>query len=147
MERGAIQLTVTAVCGSMFVPYLRRHLRAAHKLVKKAPRELSFALVSDATMAELHQQFMGINMPTDVLTFELEHGSRGRVTGGEVVICVPQARRQAKTNTEEELLLCAIHGMLHLSGFDDKTGPEFTAMHRAEDRILSRLGVGKVFNR
>jgi rRNA maturation RNase YbeY len=90
---------------------------------------------------------MGIATPTDVLTFELEHDARGGCTGGEVVICVPQARRQARTNIEEELLLCGIHGMLHLSGFDDKTGAGFTAMHRAEDRILSRLGVGKVFNR
>jgi hypothetical protein len=35
--------------------------------------------------------------------------------------------------------------MLHLSGFDDRTRAEFDRMHRTEDRILTRLGIGAVF--
>jgi probable rRNA maturation factor len=115
-------------------------------LRRGALRELSVALVTDAQMKRLHHRHMGINTPTDVLTFELDHDRRGRVTGGEVIVCVPQARRQARVGVEQEVLLCALHGMLHLCGFDDKTKRQFAAMHRAEDRLLSRLGVGPVYN-
>ena len=111
--------------------------------------ELSLALVGDRRMAELHEQFLGIPGPTDVLTFPLETDRRGGVTAGEVVVCVPQASRRARTegvSVERELLLYALHGMLHLAGFDDRTDPDFAAMHRTEDDILTRLGVGPVFS-
>ncbi len=44
-----------------------------------------------------------------------------------------------------EVLLYALHGMLHLSGFDDRTDADFRKMHRMEDRLLARLGIGPVF--
>jgi hypothetical protein len=47
---------------------------------------------------------------------------------------------------ERELLLYALHGMLHLAGFDDRTARGFATMHRTEDDILTRLGVGPVFS-
>ena len=111
--------------------------------------ELSLALVGDKTMSELHERFMNIPGPTDVLTFPLEHDPRGRCVAGEVVVCVPEARRRAKTHgvaVRDEVLLYAIHGMLHLSGFDDRTPADYRKMHRAEDRILTELGVGAVFH-
>jgi probable rRNA maturation factor len=100
-------------------------------------------------MAELHEQFLHITGPTDVLTFPLETDSLGRVTAGEVVVCVPEARRRARVEgvpVERELLLYALHGMLHLAGFDDRTAPDFATMHRTEDDILTQLGVGPVFS-
>jgi len=100
-------------------------------------------------MSELHAQFMGIPGPTDVLTFPLDQDDSGNIVAGEVVVCVPEARRQAKargTSVERELLLYALHGMLHLCGYDDRTSAAFRAMHAAEDRILTQLGVGPVFN-
>jgi probable rRNA maturation factor len=101
-------------------------------------------------MAALHEQFLGIPGPTDVLTFPLDEDDEGRVTAGEIVICVPEARRQTKRNgvgVERELLLYALHGMLHLCGYDDRTAAAFRTMHATEDRILTQLGVGPVFNR
>jgi probable rRNA maturation factor len=98
----------------------------------------------------LHEEFMGVAGPTDVLTFELDHDARGRVVAGEVVVCVPYARREARRRgvaVEKELLLYALHGMLHLCGFDDRTDRDFAIMHRREDEILKKLGVGAVFAR
>lgn len=83
-----------------------------------------------------------------MLTFELDHDDQGRVTSGEVIVCLPEARRQARrlsSTLQKELLLYALHGMLHLSGFDDRTARGYQAMHRKEDQILTRLGVGPVF--
>jgi probable rRNA maturation factor len=140
-------LTISGRVGSNYVPYLRRHLRKAHVLLRPKLRELSVALVNDRTMSELHQRYMRITGPTDVLTFELEHDARRHVIAGEVIICVPFARRAAPTDTKRELLLYALHGMLHLCGFDDRTAAAYRAMHREEDRILERLGIGRVFDR
>jgi len=100
-------------------------------------------------MSELHEQFMSIAGPTDVLTFPLDVDARGRPVSGEVVVCLPEARRQArnrKVPVEQELLLYALHGLLHLCGYDDRTGRAYRAMHRTEDQILTRLGVGPVFS-
>lgn len=144
-----LDLTVTARAGREHVAYLRRHLRAAHGLLGPPLRELSVALVGDTTMSRLHEQFMGISGPTDVLTFPLEEDARGRVTAGEVVVCVPEARRRAgggsMKEVRREVLLYALHGMLHLCGHDDRTEREYRRMHQVEDQILTRLGVGPVF--
>jgi probable rRNA maturation factor len=145
----ALELTITAAAvGRRLVPYLRRHLRAAHAMLRCPLRELSVALVGNRRMAELHEQFMGLRGPTDVLTFPLELDKRGRALSGEIAICVPEARRRAKEHRQsvaDEVLLYAVHGLLHLCGFDDRTARDFRRMHRREDLILSRLGVGPVF--
>jgi rRNA maturation RNase YbeY len=143
-----LALAVTARAGARYVPYVRRHLRRAHAILNPPLRELSLAFVGDAHMSRLHEQFMAIAGPTDVLTFPLDEDARGGVTAGEVVVCVPEARRRAKAHgvgVERELLLYALHGLLHLSGYDDRTAPDFRRMHRTEDMILTQLGVGPVF--
>jgi rRNA maturation RNase YbeY len=141
-------LDISAVTGKAHVRYLRDHVARARKMIESPLRELSLALVGDRKMADLHQQFMNIAGPTDVLTFELEHDERGRAVAGEVILCVPYAMRQAKKTVvpvRKELLLYAIHGMLHLCGFDDRTQRDFAQMHEREDDILKKLGVGAVF--
>jgi len=143
-----LDLTIQARTGKSHVAFLRKHLIAAHRLLDTGLSELSLAMVGDARMSLLHKRFMGIDGPTDVLTFPLEFDVAGRETSGEVVICVPEAARQAKargTRVDCELLLYAIHGILHLSGFDDKTAKAFQRMHRKEDEILIKLGLGSVF--
>ena len=144
-----LALDISASTGKTAAGYLRKHLLAAHAMLNPALRELSLALVGDARMADLHERYLGISGPTDVLTFPLDADARGRVTAGEVVVCVPEARRQARHQgrpMEHELLLYALHGMLHLCGYDDKTPREFRRIHRTEDMILTQLGVGPVFD-
>ena len=139
-----LHLSFHAKNGLNEVPFLRRHLRAANALLPPSLRALSIALVGDSTMSELHKQFMGISGPTDVLTFPMDDTHES----GEIVICVPEARRRAKqqhSRLRNELLLYAIHGMLHLCGMDDRTQKGFERMHRMEDEILTRLGIGPVF--
>lgn len=130
------------------VPFIDQYITAIWAQVDTALSEISIALVGDATMSRLHQDFMGIPGPTDVLTFELDHDAAGTCTAGEIVICVPEARRRCVdhgVSLDRELLLYALHGMLHLAGLDDRTDKAFEAMHRTEDQILSAIGVGPVF--
>jgi probable rRNA maturation factor len=101
-------------------------------------------------MSALHEQFLNIPGPTDVLTFPLEFNKKHQPTSGEVIICVPEAARRCRENggkLREELLLYALHGLLHLCGFDDRTDRDYRRMHRKEDEILTQLGIGQVFAR
>jgi probable rRNA maturation factor len=101
-------------------------------------------------MATLHKRFLNESGPTDVLTFELAHDARNQTTSGEIIICLTVAQKQARKRNHSvarELLLYALHGLLHLSGFDDRTPADFKVMHAREDEILTRLGVGPVFSK
>ncbi len=111
------------------------------------PVRLSFALVDDGEMAVLHGRFLGLEGPTDVLAFPLEDEP---LLVGDVVIDVDEARRQARARglpAYDEVLLYAVHGVLHLLGHDDHDAPERRRMRRAERALLQRLGVEPVFRR
>jgi probable rRNA maturation factor len=155
----AFELSISATTGRALVPFLRRHVIAARRALNSGRgrargrgcglRELSVALVGAAKMSALHERFMHLKGPTDVLTFPRDGDSRGRTISGEVVVCVPQARRRAAErgiSMRAEVLLYAVHGMLHLCGYDDRTDRDYRLMHRTEDQILSRLGFGPVFS-
>jgi rRNA maturation RNase YbeY len=144
----AFQVHVTAHAGKRYAHRLRVLLPRARKYTRGPLAEVSVAIVGDRKMAALHESFLGIAGPTDVLTFELDHDRRGRVTAGEVVVNVQEATRRAREHDVgigDELLLYAIHGLLHLSGHDDTTPSAFQKMHRTEDQILTKLGIGRVF--
>jgi probable rRNA maturation factor len=147
-QQHTLKLEISATVGKSYVSFLREKLQAAHKILRPPLKELSLALVNDSTISKLHEQFMSIAGPTDVLTFTIDEDGRGSIISGEVVVCVPEARRQARvmgTTVQREVLLYALHGMLHLCSFDDRTAAGFQEMHRTEDQILKRLGVGPVF--
>ncbi len=148
MNKAKLDLDIAANTGRAYVAFVRRHLISAHRLLRSPVRELSLALVGESLMSRLHDWHMDISGPTDVLSFELDHDARGRVIAGEVIICVSVARRMAARYgmpVRNELLLYAVHGLLHLSGYDDKTDKDYRKMHRMEDRLLSQLGIGPVF--
>ena len=104
-------------------------------------------VVADDRMAELHEQYKQVAGTTDVLTFDLRDDP-DQPLEGDIVICMDEARRQAGQrghDTRLELLLYALHGLLHLLGEDDQTPGAFERMHRREDELLTRAGFGPVF--
>jgi probable rRNA maturation factor len=142
------ELSIHAEVGRPYVPFLREYLHKALRLHRHSLTDFSIALVGADQMASLHRQFLKIDGPTDVMTFEMDHNPAGRCVSGEVVICVPVARQQARaqgTRMQNELLLYAIHGLLHLTGYDDRDESSFRRMHAREDQLLQAMGIGKVF--
>lgn len=107
--------------------------------------ELTLVLTSDAQVQKLNRRFRGEDHATDVLSFpedepDLETGQRYL---GDVVISLPRARAQAKAgghSLQAELQLLAVHGVLHLLGFDHGEAVEREAMWAAQDKILAALG-------
>lgn len=141
-------LTISALAGRPLVPFVKKHLKLARALLRAPLRELTVVFIGDRRMSELHGQFMNLPTPTDVLTFPMDEDSNGRPISGEVYVCIPEARRQArlrKVPVAHEVLLYSLHGMLHLCGFDDRTDAEYRKMHQKEDHILTQLGIGRVF--
>jgi probable rRNA maturation factor len=121
-----------------------RAVLAAHEVPAAT---LSIALVDDAAMIALHGQYLGIAETTDVLTFDLsDEGAEG--VDGEIVICVDLAAREAALRQHalaDEVLLYAVHGCLHLLGYDDLNAEDAARMHAREDELLTALGVGPVY--
>ncbi len=82
----------------------------------------SFVFVDDARMIEHHSLYKGIERPTDVLAFPAgDPDPSGELDLGDVVICTDQAARQAAgqgIGYIEELHVLALHGFLHLLGYD-----------------------------
>jgi probable rRNA maturation factor len=85
--------------------------------------EMALCLVSDRRMKEYNRQFRGRNEPTDVLSFPGDGAAdaEGRVHLGDIVISVSSAARQARLERHSlarELKILALHGYLHLLGYD-----------------------------
>jgi len=83
---------------------------------------VSFAFVDDLTMSDYHGRYVDLPKSTDVLSFPadpMEPG--GEIDLGDVVICTDQAARQAQRagrSYVRELEVLALHGLLHLLGYD-----------------------------
>ncbi|MCS7234609.1 MAG: rRNA maturation RNase YbeY [Armatimonadota bacterium] len=100
------------------------------------PVEVSVLLADDATVRSLNRTYRGEERTTDVLAFP-QNGQGGML--GDVVISVEQAARQARRarhSLAREVALLAIHGTLHLLGYEDHTPPGRRAMWAAQRRLL-----------
>lgn len=107
---------------------------------RRARGSVTVALVTDARMRALNRQFRKVDAVTDVLSFGAENAPAPGHDLGDVVIARGVAARQARAaghSTRTELKVLALHGLLHLLGYDHET--DRGEMARAERR-LRRLG-------
>lgn len=92
--------------------------------------EIAISIVSEPVMARVHRDNMGIDGPTDVMTFPY----------GEILICAAVAAENARHfdagGLEDEIALYAIHGLLHLHGYDDLSRDAAARMRRMQAKIL-----------
>lgn len=109
---------------------------AKHVAVADAPLHehecIEVALVDNETSARVHEQFMGIEGETDVITFH----------HGEIVIGVEVAFKQAAENGEpplRELFRYIVHGLLHLAGHEDEEAADRERMEAAQEPLVARL--------
>jgi len=126
--------------------WVRAKLAAALDHVERPIGEVAIKIVRDAAMRELHERHRRTAETTDVLTFD--HSEANGPVEADIVICVDEAARRAaemEIPVEREVLLYALHGILHCAGFDDRTPEDFEAMHAEEDRILVAIDVGPTF--
>jgi rRNA maturation RNase YbeY len=104
---------------------------------KIARAQVNVVLVSDEDLLEMNRAHLAHDYYTDVITFTIEE----EPLEGEIYISVDRAREQAaeyRVGLYEEVKRLAIHGALHLAGYDDASQGEREKMRTLEDRYLSR---------
>lgn len=115
--------------------YLCNVINLLEKIIPESFKRVYITLVSDRQIIHLNRRFLQKNHPTDVLCFRL--GSTA-----EIIISVETAKKQAKQqyhSVEDEILYLIIHGILHLSGYNDNTSKNYDKMKNEQDKIFSKI--------
>jgi probable rRNA maturation factor len=126
---------------------LRRRAERLQQLAGVAERELSILLTDDAETTRLNQRYRHRARTTDVLAFSQLEGPSGGLSPsllGDVILCVPQASRQARqrrSTLDQELAILLVHGLLHLLGYEHEGVDRRRAreMWRAQERLAAAL--------
>ena len=133
---GADRLAVEVVSGRVRVPGLATWL--AGVAPTRARGAVTVAIVSDDRVRRLNRRYLGTNAATDVLSFPSEEPG----DLGDVVIAAGVARRQAREaghTSQVEFRVLALHGLLHLLGYDHEG--DAGRMARLEARLRKRGGL------
>ncbi len=121
----------------------RQIVRAVRAALGGHPiRTISVAIVDDGVMASLHERHLGEARATDVLAFDLRDDPDDERIEGEIVVSAEAASRQGgqlRVEAGEELLRYAVHGTLHLMGYEDHTPAGRRRMREAENRVLATV--------
>lgn len=127
----------------------RAALAALQHESESLDHDLSIVLTDDARLQELNRDYLGIDAPTDVLSFpasETDPETGARYIG-DILISVPRAQIQAESAghpVESEVQLLVVHGVLHLLGHDHGEAREKARMWKAQAEILATLGLGDI---
>ena len=103
-------------------------------------QEVTCILTDDAHVHQLNRDFRDKDVPTDVLTFEMHDTVHPSSPLGEIYISIERAQIQAQQachSLQQEVLLLAIHGTLHLLGFEHETDAGYEKMSAKEKQYLS----------
>jgi probable rRNA maturation factor len=126
--------------GRGFPAELRRAARTALDDAKAAPKSLTILLADDAKLEALNARFRGKPKPTNVLSFPA--GSDAYL--GDVAIAYGVTAREARDaakSIHDHALHLAVHGVLHLLGYDHESAREARIMEPLEIAILAKLGI------
>lgn len=103
-------------------------------------KEVAVTFVDNNQIQQLNRQFRDKDKATDVLSFPLEEED----ALGDIIISIPKAKEQAEQyghSFEREMGFLAVHGFLHLLGYDHETEEEEKAMFGRQERILQEYGL------
>lgn len=131
--------------------YLRRIIRAVLQNELLLSRfEIGIHLVDEPEIIHLNQTYLKHTGPTDVISFDYGSDASNGTIAGELFVCVRIAVAQARrfrATWQSELVRYAVHGILHLLGYDDQTSRARRKMKSQEDRLVRRMAVEFDFSR
>lgn len=123
---------------------LRRAIGQAAAALSTTGVELAIVLTDDSAIRLLNRQWRGIDAPTNVLSFPIENSSGNRRFIGDVVLAYETIAREARAERKpfaHHLAHLAVHGFLHLLGYDHQSNKDAVAMERLERQILRQLAI------
>ena len=125
---------------------VRKAITAAASALSTAGGELSIVLTDDSAIRLLNRDWRGIDQPTNVLSFPASGNktSEGARLLGDIVIAYETLEREC--DNEDRIFLhhlahLAVHGFLHLIGYDHQTDPQAEEMEGLESKIMKRLNM------
>lgn len=110
--------------------------------------EIDVSLVDEETIHAINRDYRNVDRVTDVISFAFndDKNPKDQIKGkdslrmlGEILICLPQAKRQAASignSIDRELSFLFVHGLLHLLGYDHQTKEEEEKMFPLQEKIL-----------
>src|SRR5271154_1592440 len=123
---------------------LRRAVRAAAGTSSTNGAELAIVLTDDSAIRLLNRDWRGIDAATNVLSFPTEGAGGQPPIIGDIVLAYETVAREARAERKpfaHHLAHLAVHGFLHLVGYDHERDKDALAMERAEREILHRLEI------
>jgi probable rRNA maturation factor len=123
---------------------LRRAVAAAAAAVPERTGELAVVLTDDTAIRTLNRTWRGKDEPTNVLSFPAQSPPGAPRLLGDIVIAYETTAREALGEGKpfrHHLAHLAVHGYLHLAGYDHEADAEAEAMERLEIAVLARLKV------
>ncbi|WP_047986322.1 rRNA maturation RNase YbeY [Ornithinibacillus californiensis] len=117
--------------------------------------EVSVTFVNNEEIQVINRDYRNIDKPTDVISFALEEQVDGEmdivgedvpIALGDIIISVEKAKEQAKDynhSFERELGFLAVHGFLHLLGYDHMTEEDEKKMFQKQEEILGEYNLGR----
>jgi probable rRNA maturation factor len=118
----------------------RKILEIAMSFVGNPNDEAVFILCDDALIRRLNLRFLDTDESTDVLSFDLGD-PQDNIVIGEIYVNLDRIRTQAAdygATFQEELIRVAIHGLLHLYGYDDRKSDAREAMIAKQEELLHK---------
>lgn len=108
--------------------------------------KLSVVLVGDKKMRSLNKSWRNKDCATDVLSFNFSEAQDGRIEGGEIgeiIICLPYAKRQARQlgiSEDKNIALLSAHGTIHIFGIDhERSEKESKKTDEIQEKVLEAL--------
>ncbi|MCR5231225.1 MAG: rRNA maturation RNase YbeY [Acholeplasmatales bacterium] len=136
-----------------FFNQTNQNIREYEKVIKNVfktielKKEFNIIFVDLAEIQRINKEFRHIDKPTDVISFALcddEEYDKNQKELGDIFICIEKAFAQAAEyghSKEREFAFLAVHGYLHLCGFDHQTKEEEKIMFEKQDEILNKAGI------
>jgi probable rRNA maturation factor len=118
---------------------------AARELTPRSGGELCVVLTDDAAIRSLNRAWRGIDAPTNVLAFPAKRCAHPLAHFGDIVIAYETTQAEAAAAAKplgDHVAHLAVHGFLHLLGYDHQADAEATQMEQLERVLLARLGIG-----
>ena len=111
--------------------------------------DLTVVLTDDAQLWQLNHDYLGVDAPTDVLSFPASETDpeSGAYYFGDVLVSIDHAQAQAQVvghPLESEVQLLVVHGVLHLLGYDHAEAGEKSRMWSAQAEILRSIGLAGI---
>lgn len=117
--------------------------------VDSANADITIVLTDDRQLHELNLDYLGVDAPTDVLSFPASEmdPETGTAYLGDIILSIPRAIAQAQAGghpVEAEAQLLVVHGTLHLLGYDHATEEEKAVMWGEQAKVLEKLGLSRI---